>query len=131
MPCRGESVPNRVSATAMDQRMAAQYGQNSAPMYSISGLPPLVSGVAEIALIGRPPESEPMPTVFRVPGGTPVTLLTTLAGRAVPVVELADPPLDALLPSLMNTKGITIAITTPTLPPAIRIRLRVSDRRGK
>src|SRR5258708_23700988 len=93
MPCSGEGVPNRLSATAIDQRMAAQYGQYSAPMYSISGLPPLVSGLSAIGLIGRPPESKPLPTVSSVPGGTPGTFLITLAGRAAPLVEFAAPPL--------------------------------------
>src|SRR3984893_3171832 len=131
MPCIGESVPNRLSATAMDHRMAAQYGQNSAPMYSISGLPPLVSSLSEIDLIGRAPESEPMPTVFSVPGGTAVTLLTTLAGRAVPVTEAAPaPPLEGLLFALITMKAITMASTATTLPPARRIRLRISARRA-
>ena len=44
--------PNRLSATAMAQRSAAQYGQNSAPMKSISGLPLLVSAVFETASSG-------------------------------------------------------------------------------
>src|SRR5260221_13778764 len=109
MPCSGESVPNRLSATAIDQRMAAQYGQYSAPMYSISGLPPLVSGLSAIGLIGRPPESKPLPTVSRVPGGTPVTLLITLAGRAAPVGELAaPPPLAGLVCGLVATEAITM-----------------------
>src|SRR5260221_9997754 len=131
MPCSGESVPNRLSATAIDQRMAAQYGQYSAPMYSISGLPPLVSGLSAIGLIGRPPESEPLPTVSSVPGGTPVTLLITLAGRAAPVVEFAAPLLLAgLLVVFITTKAITIAITATTLPPAISAPPRTSAPRG-
>src|SRR6478609_5233341 len=40
-----EKAPNRLRATIIDQRSAAQYGQYSAPMYSISGFPPEVSGV--------------------------------------------------------------------------------------
>src|ERR1700746_2069275 len=40
-----ENVPNRLRATIIDQRSAAQYGQYSAPMYSISGLPLEVRGV--------------------------------------------------------------------------------------
>src|SRR5258708_38526533 len=117
MPCSGEGVPNRLSATAIDQRMAAQYGQYSAPMYSISGLPPLVSGLSAIGLIGRPPESKPLPTVSSVPGGTPVTLLITLAGRAAPVVELAAPLLLAgLFVVLFTTEANTLAVTAATPP---------------
>ena len=37
-------MPNLLSATAIDHRIAAQYGQNSAPMQSISGFPFCVSG---------------------------------------------------------------------------------------
>jgi hypothetical protein len=45
-------VPNLLSATAIDHRSSAQYGQNSAPMESISGLPSLVSDVPLIGLMG-------------------------------------------------------------------------------
>ena len=38
--CRPDHVPNRLRACTIAQRSAAQNGQNSAPMKSISGLPP-------------------------------------------------------------------------------------------
>src|SRR6266480_2026993 len=56
-----EKVPNRLSATIIDQRSAAQYGQYSAPMYSISGLPPEVSGVPPLTA-GILPVNEPPPS---------------------------------------------------------------------
>ena len=42
---RPVNVPNLLRATIIAQRSAAQYGQYSAPMYSISGLPFSVSAV--------------------------------------------------------------------------------------
>src|ERR1700761_2762162 len=39
-----EKVPNRLRATIIDQRSAAQYGQSSAPMYTTSGSPPEAGG---------------------------------------------------------------------------------------
>src|SRR5207244_10253132 len=80
-----EKVPNRLSATIIDHRSAAQYGQYSAPMYTISGLPPEVSGVPPLTgwifPVNEPP---PSPIVSSVLAGTFVALDTTLA-RAEPV----------------------------------------------
>src|SRR5579859_5443308 len=66
------NVPNRFSATIIAQRSAPQYGQYSAPMNSISGLPfavragPLIDlGIAVTA----PP---PSPTAASVLAGTVV-----------------------------------------------------------
>src|SRR5580658_530728 len=127
---RPVNVPNLLKATIIPQRSAAQYGQYSAPMYSISGLPfsvsavPLIdSGVAIIPL--------PAPTVFRVLAGTLVTVLTT-AARAEPVgplEELSDPEPEPEV-SLTTTKTSTTTRTTRMLPDAIRIRLRCSARRA-
>ena len=109
-------------------------------MYSISGLPLLVSGVSEIASIGGAPPSpeamklgtEPMPTLSSALAGTEVMSFCTLAGRTVPVV-LVDPlplPEELLWFSPMATKATTIARTATTLPATISVRLRTSARRA-
>ena len=87
---RPEKVPNRLSATTIAHRSAAQYGQYSAPMYSTSGLPPDVSGVPPLIAIGRPDTPLPAPTALRVLAGTLVVSVTTLAS-AVPVGPLLTP----------------------------------------
>jgi len=122
------NVPNRLSATAIDQRSSAQYGQNSAPMYSISGLPFLVSGVPEMARTGSgvKDRTEPLPTVLSALAGTLVTCRATPAGSTVP----ADEP-DALglpLPALTTRKTTTMATTRTMMPPVKSSRLRVSRR---
>jgi hypothetical protein len=71
-----------------------------------------------------------LPTEFRVLAGTPVILVTTLAGWVVPVTEPPEPLPPGLLPSLMKTKVSTMASTTTTLPPAIRTCLRTSAPRA-
>src|SRR5450755_130340 len=102
------SVPNLLSATAMDHRIAAQYGQNSAPMYSISGLPACTSGGPEMAVMGFGLfGTEPLPTAVSVAAGTPVTFLTTLAGSGV----RADGPADVPVAAWITTKTTTTAIT--------------------
>src|SRR5579863_6278479 len=130
MVLRPVSVPNLLRATIIDQRSAAQYGQYSAPMYSISGLPFAVSvgpvidwGVAMIPL--------PAPTVSRVLAGTLVTVWTTDA-RAEPVgpLEALSFPDPEPEPSLITTKTTTTTRTTRMLPDAIRIRVRCSARRA-
>src|SRR5690242_10258110 len=102
----------------MAQRSAAQNGQNSAPMNSISGLPLLVSGVSEILVIaGAPPSdaamkfgTDPMPTVFSVLAGTLVTSRAALADSAVPVTPPdPDPPLPGLLNTLTRMSASTMA----------------------
>src|SRR5207247_8480912 len=104
-----EKVPNRLNAMIIDQRSAAQYGQYSAPMYSISGLPPEVRGVPP--LTGWIfPVNEPPPIVSSVLAGTFVTLDTTLA-RAEPVGPF-DELAGGLLFALITMKATTTAITT-------------------
>src|SRR4249919_3025310 len=124
-----EKVPNRLRATIIDQRSAAQYGQYSAPMYSISGLPPEVSGVppltGRIFPVNEPP---PSPIVSSVLAGTFVTLVTTLA-RAEPVGPF-DELVAGLLFALTTMKATTTAITARMLPDAMRIRRRCSARRS-
>src|SRR5919108_4648749 len=91
-----ENVPNRLSATIIDQRSAAQYGQYSAPMYSSSGLPLAVSGVPpETVWIFPVNEPLPSPILSSVLAGTPVTLDTT-PDRAAPVGPFDELP-DGLL----------------------------------
>src|SRR6185437_1583137 len=112
MPFSGPNVPNLLSATAIDQRIAAQYGQNSAPMYKNSGLPcELVSVVSLIDRIGRPVVGRaPVPTLARVLAGT--------------VVSPAKTGFDSLAPPccfwpvrlLMTTKATTITMTRNVEP---------------
>ena len=83
-----ENVPNRLSATIIAQRSAAQYGQYSAPMYSTSGLP-LAVRAEPLMVVGLAVTAPlPVPTLSRVLAGTEVTLDTTLA-RAAPVGPFA------------------------------------------
>src|SRR5215475_4138280 len=128
MPCSGvDSVPNRLRATAMDHRIAAQYGQYSAPMYSISGLPLLVSsGPVTLVTGGEVVMTEPLPTVARALAGTPVTLLATLAGRGVRPVEVGV--VVGELIDLTRMKATTMTMTASTLPPVMNRRLRCSAR---
>src|ERR1700730_13460000 len=118
MPCKPEKVPKRLSATTMAHRSVAQYGQSSAPMYSTSGLPLAVSGG---------PEMEGTDFAYAVPGppavtvlaGAVVRFLTTLAGGAVPLAELAE--LDAgLLVALMTMKATTTTTTARMPPPVVK-----------
>src|SRR5215475_5257897 len=119
-----EKVPNRLSATIIAQRSAAQYGQYSAPMYSISGLPPEVSGVPP--LTGEIlPVNEPLPTLSSVLAGTFVVLDTTLA-RAAPVGPF-DELVDGLLFALITMKATTTAITAMMLPGATFSRALCGD----
>src|ERR1700727_345424 len=103
MPCSGESVPNLLSATAIDHRMAAQYGQNSAPMYSISGLPPAVRLVPLIVVIGLGlyDSTDPVPTLCSALSGTVRTSFWTLAGSSVPFT-----PPEAVLPDEPPAVGL-------------------------
>ena len=118
----------RESATIIDQRSAAQYGQYSAPMYSISGFPPEVSGVPPLTgwIL---PVNEPEPILSSVLAGTFVTLDTTLA-RAAPVGPFGPAVPVFLVFSLITTKATTIASTAMMLPDAMRIRRRCSARRA-
>src|SRR5689334_20044823 len=126
-----DSSPNWLSDTAMDHRIAAQYGQNSAPMYSISGLPALVSGGPLMALTRwAPVGTVPVPTASSALDGTVVTFLPTAAGRADPETPPEDPlpPLPEPEPlfSLTTTRTTTMTITARTAPPEIRSLRRVS-----
>src|SRR5215472_3067772 len=122
MPCNGPKVPNRLSATAIDQRVAAQNGQYSAPMYSISGLPPDVSALPLIGLIGRfDAGSEPMPTDARVLAGTWVISCATAA--VIGPLPSCGPGLVRLL---MMSSATRIASTRPTEPVTMRILRRWS-----
>ncbi len=72
----------------------------------------------------------PLPTVFSVAAGTPVTWLATLAGSSVPVVEVL-PELDGEpWVSLITMNASTITRTTSVLPPVISIRFRRSALRA-
>src|ERR1700744_200624 len=86
MPRSGEKVPNRLRATAIAHLSAAQYGHHSAPMYSISGFPPEVSG-EPVAGLSAPESALPAPTLARVLAGT-LRSACTLAGNG-PLVAAA------------------------------------------
>ena len=125
-------MPNRLSATIMAQRLAAQYGQYSAPTYKSSGLPPEVSGAGLPVMAWTFPVNVPAPTAFSVLAGTEVVVVTSEV-RALPVGpfdELEAAATAGLLFSLTMTRASTTASTTTTAPEAIRIRLRCSDRRA-
>ncbi len=120
-------MPNRLSATTIAQRSVAQNGQYSAPMYSTSGLPPLVSA-GPLAAISGDFGRLPFPTWASVAAGTLVTSLAT-AGRltlAPADAGAADPP----ELSLTTTKATTMATTTRMLPPTMKSLLRCSARRA-
>src|SRR5271165_6594837 len=124
-----ENVPNRLSATIIAQRSAAQYGQYSAPTYSTSGLPLAVRAAPLIVVGLAVTEPPPSPTESSALAGTLVTLDTTLA-RAAPVGPFGELSAAGLVFSLITTKATTIASTTTTLPDAMRIRRRCSARRA-
>ncbi len=63
-------------------RCAAQYGQNSAPTNSTSGLPPLVSGWPPILMGGA--WTLPGPTRLAAAGGTLVTWATRACRLELP-----------------------------------------------
>src|SRR5215813_14717830 len=96
-------------------------------MYSISGLPLLVSG-GPVTLVtgGEVVITEPLPTAARALAGTPVTLLATLAGRGARAVE-AGVVLGELI-DLTRMKATTMTMTPSTLPPVMNRRLRCSAR---
>src|SRR5438067_1744062 len=127
MVCSPLKVPNRLSATIIAHRWAAQYGQYSAPMYSTWGFPSWVSGGPLTAV--SPPVTVPAPTVSSVDAGTRVTLSTTLAS-AVPVGPFDAPPDFGLAFALTSTKATTMPITTTSAPDARNTRLRISARRA-
>src|SRR5215470_16289784 len=96
-------------------------------MYSISGLPLLVSG-GPVTLVtgGEVVMTEPLPTAARALAGTPVTLLATLAGRGVRPVEVGV--VVGELIDLTRMKATTMTMTASTLPPVMNRRLRCSAR---
>src|ERR1700684_1011416 len=103
---RPENVPNRLSATIMAHRLAAQYGQHSAPMNSSSVLPFETSGGGLPVMVWTLPLNVPAPTVSSTLAGTVVVVFTSEV-RALPVGPLGELEADAtvgLLFSLMMTK---------------------------
>ena len=99
-------------------------------MYSISGLPLLVSGGPVTLVIGAGlnVRTEPLPTFARTLAGTPVTFLVTLAGSGVRPAELGVVVGEFIDLTTMN--ATTMAITASTLPPVMNMRLRCSARRS-
>src|ERR1700760_2259988 len=100
-------------------------------MYSISGLPPEVSGVP-LATANGGELTLPAPTVASVLAGTVVVFLTTVA-RAVPVGPLALvlPEFEDVLWFAANTtKTTATTTTTTTAPTATKIRFRTWRRRS-
>ena len=96
-------------------------------MYSISGLPPEVSGAPETAAGGV--DTLPAPTWARVLAGTLVVSAITLASAA-PVGPLDALVVGVLELSLATTKTITITRITTTAPDTMSTRLRTARRRS-
>src|SRR6516225_6018352 len=101
-------------------------------MYSISGLPLLVSGVPLSTLTGAEVMLgiDPLPIVSRVAGGTLVTSWDTLAGRTVPAGEPADGVPELELSRRPMSSAATTASTATTLPPVMSSRRRASALRA-
>src|SRR6204780_5670228 len=116
MKCRFENVPNLLSASASAQRSAAQYGQYSAPMYSTSGLPFMVSALSVIVLSGAT-SLGPAPTLLSTAAGTEVISVATVGTVLAVVVLLAVGAADVLCSDLMTTMATTITMTARKLPP--------------
>src|SRR5215471_4781927 len=97
-------------------------------MYSISGLPLLVSGGPVTLVIGAGlyRRTEPLPTLARALAGTQVTLLATLAGRGVRAVEVGVVVGEFI--DLTRMKTATMTMTPSTAPPVMNMRLRCSAR---
>src|SRR5215831_4470766 len=97
-------------------------------MYSISGLPLLVSGgpVTLVIDAGLYRRTEPLPTLARVLAGTPVTWLATLAGRGVRAADVGV--VVGELIDLTRMKATTMTMTPSTAPPVMNMRLRCSAR---
>src|ERR1035441_600744 len=130
MPRRPEKVPKRLSATTMDHRSVAQYGQYSAPMYRTSGLPADVRAEPEMDVTVFETVL-PGPIAFSVAAGTAVMSLITRAGSAAPVAEVPEPVLAAFWLALMMMKATTTTTTARMLPPVTKIRLRTSAFRAR
>src|SRR5262249_33810150 len=96
-------------------------------MYSISGLPLLVSG-GPVTLVpgGERVMTEPLPTAARALAGGPVRVVAGLAGRGVRPVEVGV-VVDELI-DLTRMKATTMTMTPSTLPPVMNRRLRCSAR---
>src|SRR5262249_45411825 len=96
-------------------------------MYSISGLPLLVSGgPVTLGTGGELVMTEPLPTAARALAGTPVTLLATLAGRGGRPVEggvVGDELID-----LTRMKATPVTMPPAPLPPVWNRPLPCSDR---
>ena len=90
----------------------AQIGQNSAPMYSNSGLPPDVSGGSLIGCAGVRFDTLAAAAV-RVARGMVVSLVTAAVGAGWRGAPLALP-----LPTFTAISATTTATTTATAPPA-------------
>src|SRR5262249_45301522 len=97
-------------------------------MYSISGLPLLVSAGPVTLVIGTGlnRRTEPSPTFASVLTGTLVMLLATLAGRGARAVEVGV--VDGELIDLTRMKATTMTMTPSTAPPVMNRRLRCSAR---
>ena len=121
MKCRLEKVPNLLSATVIAHRSAAQYGQYSAPMYSISGFPCEVSGGAPVT--GNMVVAVPLPTEFSVLAGTLVICFSAVA-------TLFAAATDECRNELITMNATTTTSTATTLPAVSRTCLRTWARRA-
>ena len=117
-------VPKWDSATASDQRSAAQNGQDSSLTKTMAGLPPMVSGGPDVLTVCS--------GVIAWPG---LTLVSTAAGTAVTCLATTEDAGDSLATkragvevSLTATSVTTTASTAVTATIAARSRRRASAR---
>ena len=71
-------VPKRESATASDQRSAAQNGQDSSLTKTMAGLPPMVSSGPDVLTVCSGVTAWPGLTLASTAAGTVVTCLITM-----------------------------------------------------
>ena len=117
-------VPKWESATANDQRSAAQNGQDSSLTKTMAGLAPMVSGGPDVLTICSGVTAWPGLTLASTAAGTVVTCLTTTADAGDSLATRRA----GVEVSLTATSATTTASTAVTEATATRRRRRASAR---
>ena len=127
-------MPKRASATASDQRSAAQYGHHSAPTYRTRGTPFAVSAAPDSFLSDEVGSELPVPTLVRTEAGTCVTSLKIAAEATPPAFPdfglLSWASLTAtrvMTIAAMTAMGTTVHQTRELPPPPVRARATALD----